>query len=217
MSKASKERPVLVSQVLLFCLALGVLAGAAAIPFVWESQSLYYKVGPDKALLHWGKAAGFAALALMVFQLILMSRFRVLDRIIGLGRLFFLHRCLGLAVVALILIHPLLVLWSDRFVLFPPALRYWPEFLGVFALVWGLVLVGTALFRSGTGLSPSAWQSLHRALVPVFLGPAFVHAFFVSETFNHALPRYGLILAGIAAALLWLRRVTAPRPQPRKP
>ena len=63
------------------CLVLSLLIGAFSIPFVFESQSIRYKLGMDKTLLRTGKVLGMIAATLLLFQLYLSARFKILDRI----------------------------------------------------------------------------------------------------------------------------------------
>jgi predicted ferric reductase len=73
-------------------LVLSLLTGAASIPFLFESQSIRYKLGIDKTLLRTGKVLGMIAATLFLLQLLLSARFKVLDRIFALNRLYIFHR-----------------------------------------------------------------------------------------------------------------------------
>lgn len=198
----------------LFLLGLGLVLGAALLPLVWESQSLYYKFGIQKALLLTGKAVGAAALALMVIQALVMARFRIIDRHLGVRQRFSLHRRIGIVILVLLLLHPLLVLWADGFTLYTFSWRYWPEFLGVTALISALFLVLLSLFRQGLGMKFSVWQVFHRLSAPLTTLMVFVHAGFVSGTFDHNLPKVALILAGSLVLVLTIRQFTNRRQRP---
>ncbi|MEH0020462.1 MAG: ferric reductase-like transmembrane domain-containing protein [Desulfobacter sp.] len=187
-------------------LAAAGIAGAAAIPFFFESQSLYYKFGTDKALLQWGKAAGLVALVLMVYQVLLVSRFSFLEKQVSLKRLFALHKGGGILITLLVVLHPVMILGAEGFVLFPLERRYWPEFLGVFLVFAIPGIAAVSVWRAKLKIAFKPWQALHRIGTPLVTGLAFVHAFYVSETFGFRIPGTGLFLAA-AVVLALLARI----------
>ena len=62
-------------------LMLLVMAGALSIPFLFESPSMWYKIGIDKGLLRAGKMVGIGAGLLLLLQLPLAGRLKWLDRL----------------------------------------------------------------------------------------------------------------------------------------
>ena len=186
-------------------LALAGLGAGICVPFFFESQSLYYKFGLDKALLQWGKAAGMAAAVLMVYQIGFVSRFRVLETHFTRKRLWAIHKTCGKLIALLVILHPVLILGSDGFALFPLEKRYWPEFSGIFLWVLILAIAGVSVFQSKLPLSYRTWQALHRDGVPVAVCLVFIHAGFVSESFDSGFPRAGLFLAAGMAGVLFIR------------
>jgi predicted ferric reductase len=186
-------------------LALAGLGTGLCVPFFFESQSLYYKFGLDKALLQWGKAAGLAAAVLMVYQIIFVSRFRVLETHFTRKRLWAAHKTCGKLIALLVTLHPLLILGSDGFAFFPLEKRYWPEFTGIFLWMLILGIVGISVFQSRLPLSYRTWQALHRGGVPAAVCLVFIHAGFVSESFVSGFPRAGLFLTAGMAGVLFIR------------
>ncbi len=186
-------------------LALAGLGAGICVPFFFESQSLYYKFGLDKALLQWGKAAGLAAAVLMVYQVVFISRFRVLETHFTRKRLWAAHKTCGKLIALLVTLHPLLILGSDGFAFFPLEKRYWPEFTGIFLWVLILGIVVVSVFQNKLPLSYKTWQTLHRAGVLVAVCMVFIHAGFVSESFVSGFPRAGLFLAAGIAGVLFIR------------
>ena len=191
-------------------LAVAILGAAAWAPILFESQSLYYKFGLEKVLLQTGKSIGWVALVLMVGQGVLASRSVFLERRIPLKLLMSLHRRWGALIGCLVLAHPLLILWADGFSLFPLEWRYWPEFLGIFIVFFATAIVVTSMFRARLNIGYRHWQRVHRICTPVAVLLVFVHAWFVSETYHHFVPRMGLFLlagAGLAVfAGIYIRR-----------
>jgi predicted ferric reductase len=110
-------------------LALLLIVGACTIPFVFESPSIRYKFGIHKTFLRSGKVFGITAAVLVFFQVLSVSRLKILDRIFSLNRIYMFHRMNGLAIACLALMHPILVIASENFILFPFEIRYWPEFV----------------------------------------------------------------------------------------
>ena len=186
-------------------LALAGLGAGISIPFFFESQSLYYKFGLDKALLQWGKAAGLAAAVLMVYQVVFVSRFQVLETHFTRKRLWTAHKTCGKFIALLVTLHPVLILGSDGFAFFPLEKRYWPEFSGIFLCVLMLCILGLSVFQNKLPLSYRTWQALHRAGVLVAVCMVFIHAGFVSESFDSGFPRAGLFLAAGIAGVLFIR------------
>jgi hypothetical protein len=62
-------------------LALLLIVSVCTIPFVFESPSIFYKFGINKTFLRSGKVFGVTAAALVFFQVLLVSRLKILDRI----------------------------------------------------------------------------------------------------------------------------------------
>ena len=119
--------------------------------------------------------------------------------------LFSFHRNCGKLIAGLVILHPLAILASEEFTFFPIEIRYWPEFLGI-GLVFFIAAVVLIAIRPGMWhLSQKTARRIHGAATPLIVLGAVIHVFFVSESFEMAVPRSGLaILSGIAL-LLFLR------------
>lgn len=177
-----------------------LLAAGAWLPFGFESPTLFYKFGLEKFLLRAGKIIGIFSLLFVFFQVVLISRIRILDRIFGLDRLAGAHRFFGAGLVLLVLAHPIAILGSEGFTLFPLEKRYWPQFLGIGL---SLLIAGTAavsFLRVRLGLPYHIWKSCHRLAAPLIISGAALHVFFVSEPFRSGLPHI-LLLAWTGACL----------------
>ncbi len=193
-------------------LQIGVLAGgvvlmavAASIPFLFESPSLYYKMGMDKIFLRTGKVMGPIGALLMFSQALHISRFQFLENLFSLKGLYRFHRISGKLIAVLVILHPFFIMAAENFTFFPFEKRYWPEFvgMGLVLLILGVVII--SVWQSGLGISRNTWQGLHRWLTPVIVLFLFVHILFVSESFSTGWPRAGLFLVGGGAVLLFLR------------
>ncbi|MCG8565842.1 MAG: ferric reductase-like transmembrane domain-containing protein [Desulfobacterales bacterium] len=193
------------------------LAGLAlALPHIFESQSLYYKFGLEKQALRLGKSLGLAALFAMVLQLILAARPPWLERIFGLDRLWAFHARLGMAILALVACHFILVLGADGFALPRLEKRYWPEYLGLAIAILLLGLVGAARFRNALPLTYSQWKKGHSILAPLIPPAGLVHLLMVSSPYKTGLPR-NLALAWGALLLLLILAIYRNRLFPSAP
>jgi predicted ferric reductase len=195
---------------LIVSLALLMLAGGWMIPFKFESFSILYKFGIEKVYLRSGKMVGITIAQLLFFQVLLASRFAILERIFTLKAVFNLHRFNGMIIMFLVVLHPLLIKASENFTPYTFEKKYYPEFLGISLLGVILVLSVTAVFRSFLKMPYPGWLLLHRlgATLALVIMPA--HVLWVSETFKSGLPRTAALviffLALFLAARVWLQR-----------
>lgn len=110
---------------------------------------------------------GYVALAAMALEMALVSRTDAASGAFGLDVLFQFHRGMGIAAVALVLLHPLLlVAWGpypaavlSPFASMPAALRY-----GSGAALCALALAATSLLRRRLGMHYEVWRILHGLL-----------------------------------------------------
>ncbi len=189
----------------------GLLVATLAVPFVYETQTLWYKSGSDKTLLRLGQLVGLLAVYLLFLQLLLGARVPPLASLYGTATLLRLHQRNGLFLALLAISHATLILLAEG--LLPPlAWKFWPELVGVFLLAILLLTVLLSRFREQLRLPYRPWRVFHRGVGWLALPLATVHVLFVSESFAAGLPRYLLLLlaAGVAvwllAARLTLRR-----------
>lgn len=182
------------------------LITACAIPFFFESPSIFYKTGVEKTMLRAGKVLGIAALVLMGYQLMFISRFPWLEKLFGIKDLYRAHRLNGRIILGAVLVHPILILGADHFVFFPLEQKYWPEFTGVFLLVLLVFFIGISIFHKRIGISYKTWRIMHKAIAPFIFILLFIHVFYVSRTFETGMPLYFLIAAGSACLAMIIRK-----------
>ncbi len=186
-------------------------ASAWTLPFLFESPTIYYKFGLDKTLLRGGKLMGLTATILLLFQLLMVSRFKFLDKIFSLNRLYTVHRYNGIAILTLALLHGVSILAAGNFTFFPLEIRYWPEFLGISTAVVMLGIVISANWRQSLRMPYEFWRRTHQVVAPLSITAVCVHLLFVSETFESGLPRW--LAMGFASlnmlliGRLWFRRL----------
>lgn len=184
-----------------------LLVGAASIPFFFESSSILYKFGLNRVLLLTGQVMGLVAGCLLLVQVVLAARFKCLDRIFGLARLFTYHRLSGLIIGALVILHPIAIFISDDRIFIPLQWRYWPEFVGLFLTLLIALIVVTSHWREGLRLAFERWWPIHRIAAIVALIALGLHVLSVNDTFEQRLPRLlaiaALVLCGLI--LVWIR------------
>jgi len=181
-----------------------VVIGAISVPFVYESQTLWYKIGTDKTMLRLGKIAGLLAVVLLFVQVLLGLRGEFLEKLLGVSNLMMWHRVNGRTVLLLVLVHVLLVLLPEGISNLPIGVKFWPEMIGgVLSLVL-LTMVISSSFRELLGLVYTRWRIIHKLLGYSALILVPIHIIFVSESFDHVLPRTALIAieAGIGMVIL---------------
>ncbi|MFO7686006.1 MAG: ferredoxin reductase family protein [Desulfobacterales bacterium] len=181
------------------------LAGAVSIPFFFESPSIWYKFGFSKVLLRSGKMLGLAAAGLLFSQLLLAGRLKVLDRVFSLPRLVRIHRLNATVILLPALLHPILVLASEKKFIFPLAIRYWPEWVGVGLLALILIQFVLSRWRVALRLRFHRWLSWHRYSGAFILALVVLHLLFVSETFSEeGIPRSAAMVTMVLLAVAWL-------------
>lgn len=190
---------------------LVVLAGAVAIPFRFESSSMLYKFGSEKAMLRAGKILGMIAGLLLLMQLLWSARIKFLDRIFGLNNLFRFHRLMGGIIVGCALIHPILVYLPDNSLIIPLTKRYWPELVGLGLLLSILIMVITSILRARLRFSYHCWRTAHRLGAVVVVAGLAVHVLNVSDSFGRGLPQasvYGAVgLWALLYACITMHRI----------
>jgi predicted ferric reductase len=174
---------------LLAAVALAVLLGALWIPFGFQSDTILYKFGLERTCLRTGQVIGMLVGCLMLFQLVLAGRLKILDRIFSINRLFRTHRLNAMAIAALAPLHPLLILWSEGLDILNPDRKNWPQFLGLalFMIVWGIFV--SARFRKRIGLPFHLWFPAHQLVTQVAVAALGVHVLYACDSFARGTPR----------------------------
>lgn len=181
------------------------IGGALSLPFLFESQTMYYKFGGDKILLRSAKMAGLAAAVLLLLQLPLSGRLKCLDRLFSLPALYRFHRFNAYLIGILAVTHPLLVLGAEGRWLIPLELRYWPEWGGVTLLAATIIHLASSLWRGHFFRTYHHWRRVHHTMGIILLILLMVHILYVSEPFEFSgLPRNLVFGAAIGSLLLWL-------------
>jgi predicted ferric reductase len=190
-------------RILLAALFLLLAGAAVSVVFVYETQTLWYKVGWQKTMLQGGQMCGLLALLCIQVQILLGARVALLAEIFGAAALMRLHRANGLVVVALAFSHAALVVIPEGVTNLPLGWKFWPEQVGAILLFFLLATVITAWFRQQFAFSYPRWRAFHRIIGYPAVAVAALHVLFVSESFAGGLPRT-VLLCITAGVLLWV-------------
>lgn len=189
-------------------LSLALLSGGIAIPYVYESQTMFYKFGVEKAMLRTGKICGILAALLLLLQLLLTSRLSVVNRFLALDSMAIQHKYNGAAVVALLTAHALLILIPEGLDNLPIGLEFWPEMVGAALYFFMLGLTLVSWFRDQIRMPHHIWLRLHRMVGFITVILVIAHIRFVSESFKTGLPEIALYILTALFLLLGLHRLT---------
>ncbi len=185
-----------------------VVFGALSVPFVYESQTLWYKLGLDKTLLLSGKMAGLLASVLLLVQICLAVRGRFLEDLFGVASLMRYHRTNGIIVLLLAFGHVVLVLVPEGFGNLPLGSKHLPEMVGVVLLFGLFFMVIPAFFRDRLRLEYTKWRDVHRVLGYFLLVLLSAHVLYVSESFEQNVPRvmFFILVFGLMVMVLLIKK-----------
>ncbi len=161
------------------------IAGALSVPFYFETQTLWYKMGSDKTMLRTGQLAGMLALVFLFVQITLALRSRFLERLFTAASLLRWHRINGLFIGLLAVSHVLLVLVPEGLSNLPFGKKHWPEMVGMLLFSILLPMIAASHFRQKLKLDYHRWKAVHRVLGYLVVLLVTIHALYVSESFEH--------------------------------
>ena len=176
---------------LLFIMGAGIL-----FPLAFWADSFSQSQALGLYIYNTGRLWALAGFLLLLYQYILSSKIKWLERGIGLDRLFIIHRTCGAAALVLIILHPVFIFVSMPLQGF--GLPITPLVaVGVNAAVILAVTAGAALLYRALRLKYETWKNIHRASY-VLLPLVFFHSFFLgSSTRVQPIRSYWLFLGAL--------------------
>ena len=205
-SLGKNERVTLrIFRLLVTVVLLIVICGALYIPFVYQTETLWYKFGIDKSMLRAGQMIGLLAAVLLFVQILLAARGKFLKKLFGIAALMRWHRTNGFIISFLVLSHATLILAPEGLTNLPIGKRYWPEMVGMLLLAFILSMAITSKFREILRLNYRRWKTIHRLLGYCAIVLLLIHVLFVSESFGRVVPKAALltIFTGVAVSVVW--------------
>lgn len=186
-------------------LFLALLGGALFIPFVYETQTLWYKTGVDKLMLRAAQMLGLLAAVLLFVQVLLATRGRLLQKLFGMAALMRYHRANGILISFLVVGHVFLVLVPEGLTNLPLGRKNWPELVGA-VLLWVLLSMAVSShFRERLKLDYKRWRAIHKILGYLVLFLLTMHVLFVSQSFEETLPKLAFLAVLVAVLLAAIR------------
>lgn len=183
------------------------LANAIGLPFVYESQTLWYKIGLDKTMHLAGQLSGMLALILLFTQVLLAVGGPFLQEAFGLKNLMRWHRAGGVLIVFFALIHVFLILAPEGLANLPIGMDFWPEMVGLLLLLVLIAMVISSRYREKLKFNYKRWRAIHKPLgyLAIFLG--IIHVLYVSYSFGQAVPRNILLVTFILVLtrVVWVK------------
>jgi len=185
-----------------------VVFGALSVPFVYESQTLWYKLGFDKTVLRAAKMAGLLASVLLLVQIRLAVRGRFLEDLFGVASLMRYHRINGIIVLFLATCHVVLVVVPEGLGNLPLGSKHLPEMVGAVLLFGLFFMVIPAYFRDRLRLKYTRWRNVHRFLGYFLLVLLSTHILYVSESFEQDVPRalFLTLVLGLMVRVLLIKK-----------
>jgi len=191
-------------------------AGLVSLPVAvaWLTDSIER---PRAVVTDISVAFGLIGLALLLIQFALVSRLRPVSRPFGADVLMQWHRSMGIAALAFVVAHPLLLpgstwqMWNPT--AGPPSIR-----TGALALWATVLIVLTSLARKRFHLRYEAWQILHLATSCFITVAAIWHVLAIGR--YSSAPAIRIVLsayAGLFATLLLRYRVLRPLALTKRP
>jgi predicted ferric reductase len=183
---------------------IGLLVWVAYIPFNYQSTSIWYKTGADRVLLRTGKVIGLMAATLLFFQVLFISRLKIIEAILPFKWLMRIHRFNGGILAFLALLHPFFVLTLEDIRNMPAEWRYWPEGIGAILLFLIWIILITGKWRTFWNFSIGTWRVFHKFATLSAVILAATHILNVSDTYVVGPPRFYIVSAVAVFILLWL-------------
>ncbi len=190
--------------VAIFLLAV---ASALSLPYVYESQTLWYKFGLDKTALRAGQLAGMLALTLLFTQIVLAAGGSFLKKAFGLKNIMRWHRTNGVLIVFFACTHVFLILAPEGLANLPIGKKFWPEMVGSL-LLWVLVsMVISSRYRERLKLDYRRWRAIHKPLGYFAALLVVIHVLYVSDSFAQIVPRSILFVTFVAllSRVAWVK------------
>jgi len=156
------------------------------------TQGIVYEMGRNTAL---------AAFMLIFGQVLLAARIKWIERPFGLDILLRFHKYMGMAAVALLVLHPLLLAaGSGRLDLLISLDQPWFIWMGKAGLVLLLANIAISLYSYRLKLQFETWRLIHDILAPALIVMAFTHSLVAGNDLQQPLMR-GLWISLLIIAL----------------
>lgn len=157
-----------------------------------------------------GKSAALIAFSMVVLQVCMTCRLKILDRLFAIDRITNFHKRTGMIVACLLIIHVTFIILGTGNTALLSVDTSWRINLGKAALALAVIIVVLALTYQTFGLDYNIWRVGHKfALAIVLLG--FLHSYFIGDEIQDTpLKIYWWILLFVCVAATGCRNVYIP-------
>jgi predicted ferric reductase len=166
---------------------------------------------PPGGGLWWDVAMGlgFAGVVMMGLQFLLTARFRRAAAPFGIDIIYYFHRMLAYAILAIVLAHPVVLIAINPALssYLNPLTAPWEMAAGTASLALLLVLVGASVFRKQLGIPYERWRLTHLLAGVAAIALAFAHMMPIAHYTGVPVVRRLWIAIGLslAAVVVWVR------------
>ncbi|MGL1931664.1 MAG: hypothetical protein OCC45_07865 [Desulfotalea sp.] len=201
-NKIGRQGKIIKYVVIAFILLL--FTGIACVPFVFQTTTLWYKVGIDRAMLFAGQIFGLFAAAIIFLQLVIIAKLSFMTQAFGQRKLNKIHQFNGKFIIALAFLHILLILLPEGLTNLPIGLKFWPEMIGGVLFLVLLTLYLSVWMRTRFKIKYAVWKSLHRMLGLFAFVAVLTHVVNTSDAFdNESLYIAFIVISGISFFLFF--------------
>jgi predicted ferric reductase len=163
-----------------------------------------------------GAALALIGFPILVGQVLLASRLKIVDRVFGMNNVYVFHKTMAMVVGFILILHPFLLAASgNNWGLLTRFDQPWYLLLGKINLVLLLTTITISTLYKQLHLTYEQWRSLHNLIAVLLLTFGFLHSMYIGEDLKRPTMQlvWGLLLAIAAAGYLyhkvvgpWLRR-----------
>jgi predicted ferric reductase len=160
-----------------------------------------------------GRHFALIVAAILIMQVVLAARLRIVDRYFGLNNIFPFHRNMAVLAGSLLLLHPFLLAWGGQKWNLVTSLDL-PWYIWVGRLTFFILLANVfmAVSRDKVGVKFETWRLGHDISGLFILAGAFVHSWYAGGDLAASLPLrlWWLALFALAVGLFAYHRLVRP-------
>lgn len=170
----------------------------------------------ENFLFRSGKALALIGFPILVGQIILAARLKIVDRVFGMNNVYVFHKTMAMAAGLILILHPfLLAAGAKNWGLLTRFDQPWYLLLGKINLVLLLTTITISTLYKQLHLTYEQWRLLHNLIAVLLLTFGFIHSLYIGDDLE-PLPMRGvwglLLILGSAGYLYhkilgpWFRR-----------
>jgi predicted ferric reductase len=170
----------------------------------------------ENFLFRSGTALALVGFPVLVGQVILAARLKIVDRVFGMNNVYVFHKTMAMVVGFILILHPFLLAASrGHWGLLTRFDQPWYLLLGKINLVLLLTTITISTLYKQLHMKYEQWRSLHNLIAVLLITLGFLHSLYIGDDLEHLTMRlvWGGLLAIAAAGYLyhkvigpWLRR-----------